>query len=63
MEEPADGADIAALAMLRRETGLPIVTGERQSGAAHFKSVLAFGIIASSSPCVGSDSTNDFINV
>jgi galactonate dehydratase len=42
-EEPADGADIAALAMLRRETGLPIVTGERQSGAAHFRSVLASG--------------------
>ena len=40
-EEPADGADIAALAELRGEVGIPLVTGERQSGVAHFRSVLA----------------------
>lgn len=40
-EEPADGADIAALAKLRGEVGIPLVTGERQSGVAHFRSVLA----------------------
>ena len=39
-EEPADGDDLTALAAIRAETGLPIVTGERQSGLLHFRNVI-----------------------
>jgi galactonate dehydratase len=44
-EEPADGADVAVLAELRRVVGIPLVTGERQSGVAHFRTVLALGAV------------------
>ncbi len=39
-EEPADGDDLTALAAIRAKTGLPIVTGERQSGVLHFRDVI-----------------------
>ena len=41
LEEPADGTDIKGLARIRREAGLPVVTGEKQTGVAHFKTLLA----------------------
>ncbi|MEM6656821.1 MAG: mandelate racemase/muconate lactonizing enzyme family protein [Pseudomonadota bacterium] len=40
-EEPVDGEEIQSLARVRRITGLPIVTGEKQSGLTHFRNVLA----------------------
>jgi len=39
-EEPADGDDLTALAAIRAKTGLPIVTGERQTGLLHFRDVI-----------------------
>ena len=39
-EEPVCGEDIESLAEIRRQTGLRIVTGEKQSGKSHFRDVL-----------------------
>lgn len=40
-EEPVDGQDIAALSRLRKTTRMRIVTGEKNCGLPHFRSVLA----------------------
>jgi galactonate dehydratase len=40
-EEPVDGQDIEALSRLRKTTGMRIVTGEKNCGLPHFRSVLA----------------------
>ncbi|WP_416881583.1 mandelate racemase/muconate lactonizing enzyme family protein [Marivita sp.] len=40
-EEPVDGQDIEALSRLRKTTGMRIVTGEKNCGLSHFRSVLA----------------------
>ena len=42
-EEPVDGQDIAALSRLRKTTRMRIVTGEKNCGLPHFRSVLAAG--------------------
>lgn len=40
-EEPCDGALVGELAAIRAETGLRIVTGEKQCGLPHFTDVIA----------------------
>lgn len=42
-EEPVDGEEIDVLRAIRQETGLRIVTGEKQCGLPHFRAVLAAG--------------------
>jgi galactonate dehydratase len=42
-EEPADGEDIQALVEIKKITGLRIMTGEKQCGVPHFKTLLAAG--------------------
>jgi galactonate dehydratase len=42
-EEPADGEDIQALIEIRKKTGLRVMTGEKQCGVPHFKTILAVG--------------------
>ena len=40
-EEPVDGEDTRELAAIRRDTGLRVVTGEKQCGLPHFRETLA----------------------
>ena len=40
IEEPCDGDDVPMLAALKQQIGVPIVTGERQSGLPHFNDVI-----------------------
>jgi len=40
-EEPIDGEEITSLAEIRRGTKMRIVSGEKQSGQAHFRALLA----------------------
>ena len=42
-EEPIDGGDIRALAQIRKDQTLRVVTGEKHCGLAHFRAVLAAG--------------------
>jgi L-alanine-DL-glutamate epimerase-like enolase superfamily enzyme len=42
-EEPIDGLNFSTLSDIRQKTGLRIVTGEKQCGLPHFRSVLAAG--------------------
>ena len=42
-EEPIDGSDIQALAQIRKNQALRVVTGEKHCGLAHFRAVLAAG--------------------
>lgn len=42
-EEPVDGLHFSALSDIRRETRLRIVTGEKQCGLPHFRSIFATG--------------------
>ncbi|MEP4196942.1 MAG: mandelate racemase/muconate lactonizing enzyme family protein [Aliishimia sp.] len=42
-EEPVDGQQFSTLSDIRQDTGLRIVTGEKQCGLPHFGSVLAAG--------------------
>jgi L-alanine-DL-glutamate epimerase-like enolase superfamily enzyme len=42
-EEPIDGSDIQALAQIRKDQALRVVTGEKHCGLAHFRAILAAG--------------------